>query len=107
MISAIRAIELFMLVMLIRLASSPLEVYVSVSGVDLSFSWLAPALAFMVSFLVVTYKRRASASAEDWAIVLGMTLVAFVPLTLAIPLFMISLLILGWLMHISGRTMKD
>jgi uncharacterized membrane protein len=108
MISGIRAIDLFILVMLIRLGTSPLDVTIPISmGFEVSISWLTPILAFFASYLVVTYKKLDKTDGEDWAIVGGMTLAGFVPVTLAIPLFMISLLILGWMMHISGRVPSD
>jgi hypothetical protein len=107
MISGIRAIELFILVMLIRLGTSPFDLVVMVSpGLEIRFSWLTPVLAFCASYLVVTYKRLDKVTSEDWAIVVGLTLVGLVPVAYALPLFMISLPILGWIMHISGRTLS-
>jgi len=107
MISKVRVIELFIIVMLIRLATSPLDIVVSIPPeLILSISWLTPVLAFSMSFLVVTHNKMDKVAKREWAVVAGITLGGFVPADFAIPLLMMSLLLLGWVMHVSGRTLS-
>jgi hypothetical protein len=107
MISKVRVIELFVIVMLIRLATSPLDIVVSIPPeLILSISWLTPLLAFSLSYLVVTHNKRNKVAKPEWAVVAGITMVGFVPADFAIPLLMTSLLLLGWVMHVSGRTLS-
>jgi len=107
MISKVRVIELIVIVMLIRLATSPLDIVVPITP-DLapSISWLTPVLAFFLSFLVITHNKMDKVAKREWAVVTGITLVGFVPVDFAIPLLMMNLLLLGWVMHVSGRTLS-
>lgn len=95
---------LFVAIMLIRLVVSPLDIKIDgATGDPLSISIIAPCLAFVITYEILSHRPSHDLTAVDWLVILTITALAFVPMEFALTFLFLGLITLGWLWHISGR----
>jgi hypothetical protein len=99
----IRFLLLLILVLILRIASSPLDISIGENGA-LSISIIAPLIGVIVLFaLEVRQEPHVEFGFEEYVEGVVVILFGAMPLDLSVYAIMLTALLAGWVSHITGR----
>jgi len=94
---------LLLFFLLIRFASSFLDVTFMIGQWSLEFSWVGMLVALLLGGYYLVQSTWGSDLRNDLLLVLGAFLVGLTPAQYAVQLLVLDAVLIGWMMHVTGR----